>query len=49
MSERPVKILLEDILDAIQAALNFVSVDSYEIFASDRMRVDAVIRNIEII
>lgn len=48
MSERPEKIILEDILDAANTALSFIEKVEYEQFVSDRMRRDAVVRNIEI-
>ncbi|MCW3109401.1 MAG: hypothetical protein JWQ09_3907 [Segetibacter sp.] len=49
MSEQPIEILLADILDAINAILEFVKEVEFEQFISDRMRRDAIARNIEVI
>ena len=46
MSERPVEILLTDILDAVTAILEFTNEVNFEEFAANRMRRDAVVRNI---
>lgn len=48
MSERPAEVLLTDILDAVNAILEFTSEVNFEEFIGDRMRRDAVIRNIEV-
>lgn len=49
MSERPVKNLLADILDAVNTILSFINEVEFEQFSSNRMRRDAVVRNIEVI
>jgi uncharacterized protein with HEPN domain len=49
MSDRPVNIIIEDILDAINAVADFIAGKNYEIFVNNRMCRDAVLRNIEVI
>lgn len=49
MSERPVNILLADILDAVDTILAFTKEVEFDMFVADRMRKDAIIRNIEVI
>ena len=49
MSERPVNIIIEDILDAVNAVADYTSGKDYETFVNDRMCRDAVLRNIEVI
>lgn len=49
MSERPAEILLADILDAVNAILEFIREVEFTQFISDRMRRDAIARNIEVI
>lgn len=49
MSERPVKIILEDIFEALEAINSYLSGTDYNVFLHDRMRRDAVLRNIEVI
>src|SRR5215210_1623120 len=49
MSERPVQVLLTDILDAINTILSYIEEVEFEQFNADRMRRDAVVRNIEVI
>lgn len=49
MSEKDWKIRLSDILDCIGAIQSFTKGMSYEEFANNRLVLDAVVRNIEII
>jgi len=49
MSERPVILLLSDILDAIDAVLEYTENIDVGGLKTDKMRRDAVVRNIEII
>ncbi len=49
MSKRNWKILIEDILEAINKIEKYVKDMDFEDFAGDSMVVDAVVRNIEII
>ena len=49
MSERPVKILLEDVLDSIRKIESFLNSTDFEHFQNNEMMSDAVIRNIEVI
>ena len=49
MSDRPVFLIIEDILDAVNTVLEFISGKDYESFLNDRMCRDAVLRNIEVI
>jgi len=49
MSERPVKILLEDVLDSIRKIETYLNTTDFENFKKNEMMSDAVIRNIEVI
>jgi uncharacterized protein with HEPN domain len=49
MSKRSPELLFQDIIEAAQKILDYTEGLSYEGFRSDSMRVDAVIRNFEII
>jgi uncharacterized protein with HEPN domain len=49
MSERPINLLLDDILEAIDRAGQYVKGLSFESFSDDQKTVDAVARNLEII
>ena len=49
MSERPVHIIINDILEAVNAVLSYTDNIDITQFRDDRMRRDAVARNIEII
>lgn len=49
MSKRDWKILFEDIIECIEKIEKYTKGLSYEIFESDSLITDAVVRNIEII
>ncbi len=49
MSKRSVKLLLEDILEAIENIQNYTKENSFEEFLTDQKTKDAVVRNFEII
>lgn len=49
MSERGVRLLIEDILEAANNILIYTSGMSYEQFIADQKTIDATIRNFEII
>jgi uncharacterized protein with HEPN domain len=49
MSKRSPDLLFQDILESAQKILDYTNGLNYEMFKSDSMRVDAVIRNFEII
>jgi uncharacterized protein with HEPN domain len=49
MSKRTVKLLLEDIVEAIQNIHNYTSGLSFEPFMQDQKTKDAVVRNFEVI
>jgi len=49
MSKRTIKLLLEDILEAIESIKDYTSNISFEQFAADKKSKDAVARNFEII
>jgi len=49
MSKRSVKLLLEDILEAIENIQNYTLKNSFEEFMTDQKTKDAVVRNFEII
>lgn len=49
MSERPVRVLLDDILESVQKARRYVAGLDREAFLSDEKTADAVVRNLEII
>lgn len=46
---RDYKLYLEDILDAIDRLTRYTENISFETFSGDEMRVDAVLRNLEVI
>lgn len=49
MSERSIKLLLEDICESINKIENYLAKMSFDDFVSDSKTVDAVIRNFQII
>jgi len=49
MSKRSPDLLIQDIIESAQKILDYTKGLTYEEFKSDSMRVDAVIRNFEII
>lgn len=49
MSERPLKIILQDILDAVEKIISYTKNMGEEEFMANQMVKDAVIRNLEII
>jgi len=49
MSERPVNLLLDDILEAIDRAEQYIKGLSFDAFSRDQKTIDAVARNLEII
>ncbi|OGV64778.1 MAG: hypothetical protein A2283_03925 [Lentisphaerae bacterium RIFOXYA12_FULL_48_11] len=49
MSKRPVELLLQDILDAVNKIERYTKRISEGTFIKDEMRIDAVARNLEII
>jgi uncharacterized protein with HEPN domain len=49
MSKRSPDLLIQDIIESAQKILDYTIGITYEEFKSDSMRVDAVIRNFEII
>jgi uncharacterized protein with HEPN domain len=49
MSDRPVRLLIEDILESIEKIERYTAGISFEEFAGDDKTNDAVIRNLEII
>lgn len=49
MSNRPTKILLEDILEAIEKITRYITGMDYDTFEQDEKTVDAVVRNLGII
>jgi uncharacterized protein with HEPN domain len=49
MSKRSPELLIEDIIESAKKNLDYTEGFSYEDFKSDGLRVDAVIRNFEII
>ncbi|MEK7818080.1 MAG: DUF86 domain-containing protein [Actinomycetota bacterium] len=49
MSDRPVDILIEDILESIQKITDYTDGHKAESFIADEMTADAVVRNLEII
>lgn len=49
MSKRTPELLIQDIIESAQKILDYTKGLSYDEFKSDSMRVDAVIRNFEII
>ena len=49
MSKRTPDLLIQDIIESAQKILEYTNGLTYDDFKSDSMRVDAVIRNFEII
>lgn len=49
MSERPIRLYCQDILDSGSAILSYVQDCTFDFFSQDRMRYSAVIREFEII
>jgi len=49
MSNRPVKLLLSDILESIDRIIQYIEGMSFESFSTDQKSIDAVVRNLEII
>jgi uncharacterized protein with HEPN domain len=49
MSNRPVNLLLSDILESIDHVMQYTKGMSYESFSADQKTIDAVVRNLEII
>lgn len=49
MSKRPIRLLLEDILEAIEKIESYTHNLSQSHFLSNRQAIDAVVRNLEII
>ncbi|MGB7582177.1 MAG: DUF86 domain-containing protein [Sedimentisphaerales bacterium] len=49
MSNRPVNLLLSDILEAIDHVIQYIEGMSFESFSNDQKTIDAVVRNLEII
>ena len=49
MSKRTPDLLIQDIIESAQKILEYTNGHTYDDFKSDSMRVDAVIRNFEII
>jgi uncharacterized protein with HEPN domain len=49
MSDRPVRLLIEDILESIEKIERYTAGISFEEFSNDDKTNDAVIRNLEII
>jgi uncharacterized protein with HEPN domain len=49
MSKRPIDLLLNDMLDAIDRIEQYTQGMSFDAFSSDQKSVDAVVRNLEII
>ena len=49
MSERPVRLLLEDILESIEKIEQYTAGLTFDTFLNDTKSCDAVIRNLEII
>jgi uncharacterized protein with HEPN domain len=49
MSNRPVNLLLSDILESIDRVMQYIDGMSLESFSTDQKSIDAVVRNLEII
>ena len=49
MSNRPIRLLIDDMLDAIGRIEEYTKEISYKIFVDDQKTIDAVVRNLEII
>ncbi len=49
MSNRPVNLLLSDILESIDRIPQYIEGLSFDVFSDDQKSIDAVVRNLEII
>jgi uncharacterized protein with HEPN domain len=49
MSNRPIKLLLSDILESIDRVPLYIEGLSFDAFSNDQKSIDAVVRNLEII
>ncbi len=49
MSNRPINLLLSDMLESIDRVMQYTRGMSYESFSADQKSIDAVVRNLEII
>lgn len=49
MSKRGIHLYLQDILDSINKIEQYISGDTAEEFKKDQLKIDAVVRNLEII
>jgi len=49
MSKRPIDLLLNDMLDAIDRVEQYTKGMSFDAFSNDQKSIDAVVRNLEII
>jgi uncharacterized protein with HEPN domain len=49
MSKRPIELLLNDMLDAIDRVEQYTQGMSFDTFSNDQKSIDAVVRNLEII
>jgi uncharacterized protein with HEPN domain len=49
MSNRPIDLLLSDILESIDRVPQYIEGLSFDAFANDQKSIDAVVRNLEII
>jgi len=49
MSNRPIDLLLSDILESIDRVSQYIEGLSYDAFSNDQKSIDAVVRNLEII
>ncbi|MBN2588566.1 MAG: DUF86 domain-containing protein [Sedimentisphaerales bacterium] len=49
MSNRPIRLLIDDMLEAISRIEQYTQGLSYDIFSNDQKTIDAVVRNLEII
>jgi uncharacterized protein with HEPN domain len=49
MSNRPIHLLLNDIIESIDRAGEYIEGMTFEVFSSDQKSIDAVVRNLEII
>ncbi len=49
MSNRPINLLLSDILESIDRVTQYIEGLSFDAFSDDQKSIDAVVRNLEII
>jgi uncharacterized protein with HEPN domain len=49
MSNRPIDLLLSDMLDAIDRVPQYIAGMSFDAFSNDQKSIDAVVRNLEIV